>query len=153
MTVDSDQCSCGHVEGRPTQAYNEEAFRYFLEIERKRSEISSRPFLLLLVDVKNQGGGCVDIPSATAAQLFEQLARCLRDTDFIGWYYEGRVVGAVLTQRPEMAQTDASPRVVQRIRMGLDRELDADVCDRIHVRAYMVPPMPERDVVAREGHN
>src|SRR4051812_905316 len=31
-------------------AYNEHAFRYFLANERKRSALSNRPFLLLLVD-------------------------------------------------------------------------------------------------------
>ncbi len=79
------------------QAYNEEAFRYFLEIERKRSESSTRPLLLLLVDVR---GADDVIDQATATQLFAGLAGCLRETDFVGWYRENLVIGAVLTQRP-----------------------------------------------------
>src|SRR5580765_3491422 len=45
----SDQCSCalaGHE-----SAYNEEAFQYLLSVERKRFEHSSRPFVLMLVEL------------------------------------------------------------------------------------------------------
>src|SRR2546427_7764733 len=47
----SDRESGGFaLEDGPGHPYNEEAFQYFLEIERKRSELSNRPFLLMLVD-------------------------------------------------------------------------------------------------------
>ena len=52
-----DGCSCGvALESRLGQAYNEEAFRYFLAVERTRSERSGRPFLLVLVDLKEHAG-------------------------------------------------------------------------------------------------
>jgi hypothetical protein len=151
MTLDPEQCSCGHVEGRPSQAYNEEAFRYFLDIERKRSELSSQPFLLLLIEVKSQGGIGSDMDDVTAAHLFGDLAGCLRDTDFIGWYSEGRVIGAVLTQRPDMLQTDVSRPVAERVRGALNTHFDAEGGDRLLVRVFQVPPMPEREVLGREG--
>src|SRR5437762_11910760 len=44
---ESERCSCGFgIEGSE-HVYNEEAFRYFLEIERKRSALSNQPCLLL----------------------------------------------------------------------------------------------------------
>jgi hypothetical protein len=153
MTANPDQCSCGHIEGRSSEAYNEEAFRYFLEIERKRSEVSSRPFLLLLVDPVNQPGRTSDFSEGIAAHLFTQLSVCLRDTDFIGWYHEGRVAGAVLTQRPDMPQVDVSERVAQRVRQALNERFEADLTGRLQVRVYQVPPMPEREVLAGEGQS
>ena len=52
-----ERCSCAvALDGRVGQIYNEEGFRYFLEIERKRAELSNRPLLLLLVDLKTEPG-------------------------------------------------------------------------------------------------
>src|SRR5207249_10194531 len=83
----SDRCACGvALEGRLGEAYNEEAFRYFLAIERKRSERSGRPFLLLLVDLKEQSGVTVRIDPMVAPKLFSALWLCLRETDCVGWY-------------------------------------------------------------------
>ena len=42
------------LEGRLGQAYNEDAFRYFFEIERKRAARAHRPVLLLLLDLRDQ---------------------------------------------------------------------------------------------------
>src|SRR2546427_11929887 len=99
MQVESDRCLSGvALEGRLGHAYNEEAFRYFLAIERKRSERSNRPFLLLLVDLKKQQGMTARIDADVAARLFSGLWLCLRETDCVGWFREGRVAGALLTQ-------------------------------------------------------
>ena len=138
-----DQCSCGLArEGGAGQAYNEEAFRYFMDIERKRSEISSRPLLLLLVDLK-QLRMKKPIQPALAGKLFSALWLCLRETDFIGWYREGRVAGAVLTQRAEMAGTDLSRQVRERVTRVMSERLPKAVADRLQVRIYQLSPRPE----------
>jgi hypothetical protein len=144
-------CSCGHAEGRGSLAYNEEAFRYFLEIERGRSELSSRPFLLLLVDLKKQRGASSHIPPGMADQLFTALSLCLRETDFVGWYREARVAGAVLAQRHDMPYADVSRQVAQRVRQALRDRVESDVNGRLQVRIYQIPPTPERELPAREG--
>jgi GGDEF domain-containing protein len=150
MHDEPDMCACDHIEGPRSEAYNEEAFRYFLDIERRRSEISSRPFLLMLVDLKEQRGAGSQIPHAAAVRLFKRLALCLRETDFVGWYREERVAGAVLTQRPDTPSTDASQQVVERVRQALGEEFESDV-SRLQVRIYQIPPIPARELQAREG--
>src|SRR4029077_9558004 len=92
------------LEGRLGQAYNEEAFRYFLEIERKRAARARRPVLLLLLDLKEQPAAHMD--PILAGKLFSGLWICLRETDVIGWYREDRVAGAVLTQLEEGPQSN-----------------------------------------------
>jgi hypothetical protein len=139
----SDQCSCGLVrDGGPGQAYNEEAFRYFLKVEHKRSEISGRPFLLLLVELeqlrtKNR------IQPALAGKLFSALWLCLRETDFIGWYRDERVAGAVLTQRADIAGTDMSRQVRERVIRVMSEQLPKAVAGRLQVRVYQLSPRPE----------
>jgi len=116
-------------------AYNEEAFQYFLEIERKRSELSNRPFLLMLVDFNKHPR----IDAATADKLFSVLALCLRETDFLGWYREGRVAGAVLTQHGETGRDDLSDGVRQRIGEALRDGLPPGLAPQLQARVYQIP--------------
>jgi hypothetical protein len=117
-------------------AYNEQAFQYFLEIERKRSEVSNRPFLLMLIDFNKHPR----INAVTANRLFLVLSGCLRETDFIGWYREGRVAGAVLTQHGEAEAHDLSDGVRQRIGEALRQLLPSDLAQQLQARVYQIPP-------------
>jgi hypothetical protein len=138
---DLDRSPCGLApECRLGQAYNEEAFRYFLEIERKRSELSDHPFLLLLIDLKKDGGMSLQIDDV-AAKLFSALSLCLRETDFIGWYRESRVAGAVLTQHAGTGTNDLPDVVGRRIGGALREGLPSELANRLHVRVYQLPPM------------
>jgi hypothetical protein len=140
MRGESDRCSCGvDLEGRLGQAYNEQAFRYFLAIERKRSERSGRPFLLLLVDLKEQSGVSVRIDPMVATKLFSALWLCLRETDCIGWYREERVAGAVLTELGDRRPTEVFCQIGQRISERLYERLLSDVARRLRVRVYQHP--------------
>jgi hypothetical protein len=123
------------------QAYNEEAFQYFLEIERKRAYRSGRPFLLLLADLKNQPGKSATLSRPLATKLFAALWLCLRETDFVGWYREDRVAGAVLTQRAELRHAHMSQQILERITRVLDERLPRDVAARLQVRIYQPPDM------------
>jgi hypothetical protein len=128
-------------EGRFGQAYNEEAFRYFLEIERKRAQRSGRPFLLLLAGLKQQPGRSTVIGRTLASKLFAALWLCLRDTDFVGWYREDRVAGAVLTQRAELHNVDVSQQVLERITQVVNERLPRAVATRLQVRVFQPPDM------------
>jgi len=140
MQGESDRCSCGvALEGRLGQAYNEQAFRYFLAIERKRSERSGCPFLLLLVDLKEQSGVTVRIDPMVAPKLFSALWLCLRETDCVGWYREERVAGAVLTELGDRHPTEVCRLIGQRVGGVLNEGLPANVAHRLQVRVYQHP--------------
>ena len=119
-------------------AYNQEAFRYFLGHERKRSELSNRPFLLLLVDLQSTHmPGRID--PAIANKLFDGLAECLRDTDVIGWYHEGRVAGAVLTHVEDAAHVDVPEEIRGRVSGALGSALPSTIAAGLQVRVYQLP--------------
>jgi hypothetical protein len=124
--------------------YDEQAFRYFLDIERKRSERSSRPFLLLLVDLEDRSGSNGFIDPAVAAKLFEGLGQCVRETDFVGWFREGRVAGAVLTQYSNLARTDVAAVVDERVREVLSSSVPIQIARSLRMRAYWIPSHLER---------
>jgi len=136
---DADHGSCDLARDLKLDgAYNQEAFRYFLANERTRSELSNRPFLLLLVDLQqSQMTGRIDPPIAT--KLFAGLVECLRDTDVIGWYHEGRVAGAVLTYVEDASATDVSGEIRGRVTSALRTTLSPAIAARLQVRVYQLP--------------
>jgi len=137
--LDAYSCSFALEQG-VAEAYNEEAFQYFLEIERKRSAVSNRQFLLMLVEFhKHPPSINPDIDPATAARLFSILRATLRETDLLGWYREARVAGAVLIQHGEN-QGDLSVVVRQRVNEALEKEFPQDRSRGFTVRVFELSP-------------
>jgi hypothetical protein len=139
---EGDTCGLAHVSGLP-EVYNEQAFRYFLAIEGKRAERSSRALLLLLADVKGDSGRRAPIGAEVAGQLFSALAMALRETDFVGWYREHHVAGAVLTQRVALESADVSQRVCDRVTKAVAERLPKHMSERLQLRVFQIPSGPK----------
>jgi hypothetical protein len=130
------------LDGRFGQAYNEEAFRYFLQIERKRAAKACRPVLLLLLD-RREPRERGDIDPSLASKLFDCLCGCLRETDVVGWYREDRVAAAVLTQVDGAVPPEVTTVIRQRVDHALREGLSADVARHLRVRVYQLRPGPK----------
>src|SRR2546427_2234497 len=142
MRAESDRCWCGvALEVRLGQAYNEQAFRYLLAIERKRSERSGCPFLLFLIDLKEPAGASARLDAMVANHLFSNLWRSLRETDFVGWYREERVAGAVLIELGDRRPTEVSRLIGQRVSERLYECLPSGVARRLQVCIYQHPEL------------
>ena len=136
----SDQCTCGLATRGRLDAYNEEAFWYLLRVERRRSERSRRPFLLVLVVLKNEAGAEVRMHPAIVDKLFSGLSRVLRETDVIGWYREEQIVGALLSGQGDGPWTELSARITERLTDALSQTLPEPMSRRLQVRAYQIQP-------------
>ena len=140
-----ENCSCGlALEDRTGQAYNEQAFRHFLAIERKRAARASRSFLLLLVSLRKEPGASVAINAKAASRLFSGLAGCVREVDFIGWYREERVAGAVLTQGLGTPPPAAVRGIGDRVTQVLNQRLPERDAERLQVRVLQLCRRPKR---------
>jgi hypothetical protein len=138
--ADSDLLCDAAIASRFAHAYGEQAFRYFLAVERRRAERSSRPFILVLVRPGSEGGAS----GGLAVRLFQILSGCLRQTDFIGWFREGRVIGAVLVQPSESVGADATRLVLERVTSALSSALRPGVFGSLRVRIYRFPAATRR---------
>jgi hypothetical protein len=116
------------------EALNEEAFRYFLTIERKRAERSGRSMLLLLVEFKSEREGDSRMDRLVSTKLFTGLAACVREIDFIGWYRTDRVAGAVLSQGSDTPAQDVAQQIGERVAQLLSERLPSHVRRRLQVR-------------------
>ena len=132
----SDQCACGLAMAAHESAYNEEAFHFLLGVERKRFEHSSKPFVLMLVELEGHSDQTSPIDRADGARVFAGLARSLRDTDVIGWYSEGHIAGAVLTHLGDASIADVSRLMAERVTRTLRADLPEEMAGRLKVRLY-----------------
>ena len=121
-------CKSAKVDSNLTQngICHEEAFRYLLQAESKRSKRSGHGYHILLVYRTDVHGAVARMDSAVASGVLDALARSLRETDYIGWYREGCIAGGVLTVVGQDAMGDVHARVQQRLKEILQTNVDGE---------------------------
>lgn len=124
----------------PGMEYDEDAFLYFLDIERARAGRSNHALRLLFATLEPVPGRPVPIPPASATRLFEGLRLSLRETDVMGWYRQGRVAGAVLSARADAPGPRMSGLIEQRVGDGLRQRLPVKVARGLRVRVIQLGP-------------
>ena len=73
------------------------AFCNLVRREFRRSERSGHLCRILLIYRANTQGQDVPLGDELADEIISLLFRSYRDTDYIGWYRQGRIVGVLLT--------------------------------------------------------
>ncbi len=113
----------------------EETFNRFLALERKRTERSKRPFILMLLSISEDVEG-----------MFEKILSCLaaskRDTDVLGWYKANQVVGIIFTELSNTKHESAVDCIVRRVKTNLSFGLTIEEIKTIEFSIYF---FPERD--------
>ena len=94
----------GHRSTSSANVYPETIYGDLVHRESKRSERSGHLCRILLVYRTNAQGQVVPFDSELADKTISALSRSCRDTDYIGWYRQGRILGVLLTAlRPDFA--------------------------------------------------
>ena len=114
--------------------YKEEAFQYLLASESKRSVRSGYSFNVLLICSIDKQGLLQCIDRDVNNTLVGALFHAVRETDYIGWYLGGRIVGAVLTVLGRDSEVEVSARIQQRVMGILRTEISAEKYDRLQIR-------------------
>lgn len=114
--------------------YNEQAFRYLLSSESKRSKLSGHSFATLLIYSTDKQGLIVQMDRDVADTVVKALFRSLRETDYIGWYREGYIVGGVLTVLEQDSAVEVSGRLQQRVMDILPARVSAEENSRLQIK-------------------
>jgi hypothetical protein len=114
--------------------YHEEAFRYLLKAEAKRSHRSGQGYHILLVYRADTHRLITPMHSYVSGIVLDALAAGLRETDYIGWYREGHIVGGVLTVVEQDSIPDVFRRVHQRFKEVLLARLGTEESSCFHFR-------------------
>ena len=116
---------------------NEKNFKRTIAVERKRSERSQEPFLLMLVDVGSN-------PDSKESQqvldrMMPVLTGCCRDTDVIGWYRERGTVGVMFTALMLTDKDLILTTILNRISSMLRDELTFDQFNQVNLSFHFFP--------------
>lgn len=118
------------------KALDEESFRRVIAIERKRTERSKSPFVLMLIEVANQ-------ETAKAAPALETVMSVLlsssRDTDLVGWYKSRTTIGAVFTGLVAGDKSALLMTILSRATNTLREELSFEQFSKISISLHYYP--------------
>jgi hypothetical protein len=124
--------------------YSEALYRELIHGEFKRSERSGQLCRILLIYRTNAQNVIVPLGSEFAETAASVLFNHVRETDYIGWYRHGWIMGILLTAlRPDSAddgRDGLKNRLVDRFSGALmltdDHALQIEVLDQDELRAF-----------------
>jgi lipopolysaccharide/colanic/teichoic acid biosynthesis glycosyltransferase len=107
-----------------------------ISLERKRSERSQRPFVLLLIDTGRSQAG--DKQGRVLLDMLSALQGATRETDVTGWYTLNSVVGVMFTEIV-LDNNAVLSTILSRVGELLRQKLDTDQFSRIKFSFHVFP--------------
>jgi lipopolysaccharide/colanic/teichoic acid biosynthesis glycosyltransferase len=108
----------------------QDTFLQMLRLERRRTERSGRPFILVLISGEDLQG---TISCHWANDVTTALSACIRETDALGWYEQQAFLGLLMTEI-----LDASPGTIEAIVQRISRALQGRVPSEIYCRLTLI---------------
>lgn len=115
---------------------DEENFRRVIAIERKRTERSKAPFVLMLIEVASQSAEKAAPALETAMSI---LLTSSRDTDLVGWYKSKTTIGALFTGLVPGDKSVILMTILSRATNTLRNELSFEQFNLINISLHYYP--------------
>ena len=118
-----------------TNAYILDEFHFvrMLRVERNRTERSGKPFMLMLLN-----GDGIFQRSEVLGDIVSAVASSTRETDTLGWYETGSVIGILFT---ELGTTDRDviAKIVNKVSSALEEQLGYDDAEEVTITHHLFP--------------
>ena len=116
--------------------YDERDFLQLLYLERRRSERSTRPLCLILLD----GHSIADPYTRDSAfqQVFDQLRASIRETDIIGWYKQSNTL-AILFSDLASPDTIIANTLQTKVCSAVNLALPSELVKQIRISVHLFP--------------
>lgn len=113
----------------------ENVFHSMLTLERRRAERSRNPFVLMLLDANLENG--------TAEQILRQAVDIVvaskRETDLVGWYKQGAILGVIFTEVNQEGETPITETLRAKIEMAFAKHLGRERAAKIAISLHVFP--------------
>jgi lipopolysaccharide/colanic/teichoic acid biosynthesis glycosyltransferase len=129
---------------------SEEIFRRMIAIERKRTERSKAPFLLMLLEVVSDQGSKRD--RKTLELIASALLVSSRDTDLVGWYKDNLIVGAMFTGLIVQDKRTVLDTFLSKITSALRDELTPEQFNQVSISFHLFPDDWDHDKPGRPSN-
>ena len=128
------------LEGAPAvnrTPLDETTFQRMIAIERKRTERSKAPFVLMLLEAVSDRGR--NGHSVTLRRIATALIASSRDTDLVGWYKDDAIVGTIFTGLIVNDKRAVLDTFLAKVSSTLQEELTADEFNQVRISFHLFP--------------
>ena len=132
------------------EVLREEAFKRMIAIERKRTERSAKPFLLMLLEAGDQNSE--ERNGQLLAKVITTLEEATRETDVIGWHKDNFCVGVLFTQLVIFDQKSILSAMLERVGAILRDNLSLEQFSQISISFHFFPDKWDQDVTQRPSN-
>ena len=115
----------------------EETFHRMISLERRRTERSRKPFLLMLLDMGEQRPAKGNV--AILGKILSALAVSTRETDLAGWYRGNDVLGVMFTEIGLLDRDSIVSTMMGRLSTTLRTDLSFEQFNQIKVSFHVFP--------------
>lgn len=119
------------------EVLTEEGFLKALVLERKRSERSKKPFLLMLLETGHSPNPATE--RSALDRVISALLPTTRETDVVGWYQRATVVGVIFTGLSPDDKTATLSTLLNKVNTALRSELTFDQFSQISISFHFFP--------------
>ncbi|MFQ5737594.1 MAG: sugar transferase [Acidobacteriota bacterium] len=123
--------------GLDSSVVAEETFIRILRLERKRTERSRNPFLLMLLNAQPV------LQNGQREKVFRKIVSALstatRETDTAGWYRKNSVIGVIFTEIGMADKTSIVNTILARVSTALRTNLDLEQTKQIELTFHFFP--------------
>lgn len=116
---------------------DEAAFRQMIAVERKRTERSKSPFLLMLLEV--EPGEDQKDDARTLESVMRVLLQSSRDTDLVGWYKDRAILGAIFTGLVVNDRREILDAFLNKVNNTLRNELTPVQFNQVRISFHFFP--------------
>lgn len=119
------------------EVLNEGTFRRMIAIERKRTERSTEPFLLMLLEAGNRQGS--EKSGKVLDNMLSVLPSSIRETDLIGWYKDRTIVGVMFTGLACSDKSSILSVILGKVSATLRDQLTPDQFNQVSISFHFFP--------------
>lgn len=121
--------------------YNEDYFNRMLSLERKRTQRSKKPFMLMLLDISKLSNPHPNLVAIRS--VGKVLETAIRETDVRGWYRKGQIIGVIFTEL-ESACEAVRNKIFGKLFHSLAGVLDPKDLGKIDISFHVFPEDHDR---------
>ena len=126
---------------------HEEAFKRMISVERKRTERSGKPFLLMLLETGEHQTS--EKNGNALAHILSVLLASTRETDVIGWYKNQSTAGVIFTELVIDDKNSILSTMLTRVRNILQGTLTLEQFNQISISSHFFPDKWDHDAPQR----
>jgi lipopolysaccharide/colanic/teichoic acid biosynthesis glycosyltransferase len=119
------------------EVLSEDTFNRMIAVERKRTERTKQPFLLMLLETGPQQGPAKNAGSLES--MVSALLTSIRETDVIGWYKDRTVIGVMYTGLVVTNKNSVLSMILNRVSTALGDKLTSDQFSQVSISFHFFP--------------